>query len=69
MLIYSLPNDKILDCQIRILCRRQLKVSLNDGVCRLWSGNIVEKGKNAGYQHFLLSSLCFRGTVSQRREN
>ena len=25
-----------------------------------WEENIVEKGENAGYQHFLLFPLCFQ---------
>ena len=58
--INSLPNDKSLDQtklnEFKMTILMQLK-------CRFLSfdrtENIVEKGENAGYQHFLLFLQCF----------
>ena len=61
--IDSLPNDKILDAtklkafaddKINLV---QLMISVFDRV-----ENIVGKGENAGYQHFLLFPQCFQKT-------
>ena len=55
ILVNSLPNDKILDqTKSKALADDNFKVAemltfVFDGI-----ENIVGKGKNAGYQHFLL---------------
>ena len=46
--------------QIQSICRRQ---NNSDSVIEICVGrveNIVEKGENAGHQHFLLFSRCFQ---------
>ena len=56
-----LPNNKILD-------QSNLKDSADDKIDLTWNlnyvlgriENIVGKGENAGYQHFLLFTQCFR---------
>ena len=57
----SLPNDKILDWsklkgfaddKINVIQKLKFVVGLLE--------NIVGKGENAGYQHFLLFPQCFR---------
>ena len=61
----TLQNDKILDWPI-------LKVSADDNLnvtkmmISLYDkvGNIVGKGENASYQHFLLFSQCFQNTYT-----
>ena len=60
MFLNPLPNDKIFDLtKLKALADDKLKVakmmiSLFDRV-----ENTVEKGENAGYQHFLLFPECF----------
>ena len=57
----SLPNDKILDWS-------KLKAFADDKITvieKLWFvlgriENIVGKGENAGYQHFILFPQCFQ---------
>ena len=44
--------------QIESICRRLSKSTLNGKVDRV--ENIVGKGENAGYQHFLLFPQCFQ---------
>ena len=59
--INSLPNDKILDVtKLKAFAEYniyvgQMMISVSDRV-----ENIVRKGENAGYQHFLLLSPCFQ---------
>ena len=59
--VNSLPHDKILDVtKLKAFADRKTKVakmmiSVIDRV-----ENIVGKGENAGYQHFLLFSQCFQ---------
>ena len=61
MLFNSLPNDKILDeTKLKAFAddrmnEAQMMISVFDRV-----ENIVGKGENAGYQHFLLSPQCFQ---------
>ena len=57
----SLPNDKILDWSslkafavYKILMNKKLKFDMGR------VENIVGKGENAGYQHFLLFPQCFQ---------
>ena len=57
----SLPNDKILD-------RSKFKALVDDKLNAMEKlkfvlgrvENMVGKGENAGYQHFLLFPLCFQ---------
>ena len=57
----SLPNDKILDlskfktfADDKITVAQKFKFTLGR------AENIVGKGENAGYQHFLLYAQCFQ---------
>ena len=59
----SLPNDKFLDCsKLRVFADDKLNLAkkLKFGFGRV--ENIVGKGENAGYQHFLLFPQCFQNT-------
>ena len=47
-------------CLIKYMFCSQIMVSLLEMV-----ENIVGKGKNAGYQHFLLFPQCFQNTPSE----
>ena len=57
------PNDKILDWpKFKVLADNnfaKMMISLNDKV-----ENIMGKGENAGYQHFLLKPQCFQKASS-----
>ena len=59
--INSLPNDKILDWP-KLKAFADDKTNVNEkfifGLERV--ENIVGKGENAGYQHFLLILQCFQ---------
>ena len=46
--------------QIESFCRRQNKCDLKIEICFWNDKNILEKGENAGYQHFLLFPKCFQ---------
>ena len=57
----SLPNDKILDVsKLKAFADYNLEMNqkLEFAVGRV--ENIVGKGENAGYQHFLLFPQCFQ---------
>ena len=59
--INSLPNDKFLDwSEVKALADDKMNVTekLKFGLGR--EENIIGKGENAGYQHFLLFPLCFQ---------
>ena len=61
----SLPNDKILDLsKLKAFADGNLYVNhkLKFGLGRV--ENIVGKGENAGYQHFLLFPQCFQKASS-----
>ena len=67
MWLISLPNEKIwaltklkafADYKLNV---NKMQISLFDRV-----GNIVGKGENAGYQHFLLSPQCFQKATFSR---
>ena len=70
MTINTLPNDKILDLA-------KLKELADDKINEIqkkffWLGkiqNIVEKGENAGYQHFLLFPQSFQKLSFSRSLN
>ena len=61
LLFNSLPNNKILEWYV-------LKAFADDKLNEIerlrfvlrWVENMVEKGENAGFQHFLLFPLCFQ---------
>ena len=57
----SLPHDKILD-QSKLKAFADNKINVNEKLKFGLGGveNIVEKGENSGYQHFLLFPLCFQ---------
>ena len=57
----SLPNDKILDWS-KLKAFADNKINLNKKSKLVFGRvkNIVEKGENAGYQHFLLFQQCFQ---------
>ena len=56
----SLPNDKILDKSNLKDCRWQNNVTPVTNFVLRRVENIVGKGENAGYQHFLLFPQCFQ---------
>ena len=63
-LFKSLPNDKILDwSKLKAFADEKINVTkqLKFGKGRV--ENIVGKGENAGYQHFLLFPQCFQKTT------
>ena len=58
--VYSLPNDKVLGWS-KLKGFADVKINVNE---RLKFGlrgveNVVRKGENAGYHHFLLFPQCF----------
>ena len=57
----SLPNDKILD-QSELKAFADDKINVNKNLKFVFGQveNIVGKGENAGYQHFLLFPQCFQ---------
>ena len=59
-MVYSLPNDKILDVK-KLKAIADDKFNVGKIVISLFDRveNIVGKGENAAYQHFLLFSQCF----------
>ena len=67
----SLPNDKLRVTQIESICRSQVKRDVKGLNCHDGLDNIVGKGENASYQHFLLLRRCLlmfvKGIPSQGR--
>ena len=61
MHLNSLPNDKILGWS-NLKAFAEDKVNMSEKLKFVLGRveNIVEKGENAGYQHFLLFPLCFQ---------
>ena len=64
MFINPLPNDNFRPVQIESNCRRKIKVDPMAKFVLDKTENIVGKEENAGYQHFLLFSLCFQKDFS-----
>ena len=63
----SLPNGKIFDwSKLKAFTDDKIKVNekLKFGLRRI--ENIVRKGENAGYQHFLLFPQCFQKSSVSR---
>ena len=59
--INSLPNDKILDwSKLKALADDKINVTEKLKFVLRRVENIVGKGENAGYQHFLLFPQCFQ---------
>ena len=58
---YSLPNDIILDLS-KLKAFADEKILVNEKLQFFWgrTENIVRKGENAGYQHFLLFPQCLK---------
>ena len=57
----SLPSDRILDLS-KLKAFTDDKVNVNENLKTVFGRveNIVGKGENAGYQHFLLFPQCFQ---------
>ena len=59
--INSLPNDKSLDwSKLKAFADDKIKVTEKLKILLERVENIVGKGENAGYQHFLLFPQCFQ---------
>ena len=59
--VNSLPNNKISNwCKLKALADDKINVTEKLKVILGRVENIVGKGENAGYQHFLLFHLCFQ---------
>ena len=59
--LYSLSNNKILvESNLKDLADAKINATFKTNL--IWGGvqNIVGKGENAGYQHFLLFPQCFQ---------
>ena len=66
-LIYSLPNDKILDLsKLKSVADSDSNVSNMAKFVFDRVEKIVGKGENAGYQHFVLFPHCFQQPSSFR---
>ena len=60
MVINLLPNDKFLDwSKLKAFAHDKLNLAEKLKFVLGRAENIVGKGENAGYQHFLLFSECF----------
>ena len=56
----TLPNDKFLDwSKLKAFADDKNKCNFKTEFILGWVENIVGKGENAGYQHFLLFQQCF----------
>ena len=64
-----LPNDKILDVtKLKAFADDRLNINkMTISICDT-VGNTGEKGKNAGYQHFLLFLQCFQKPSSLKSQ-
>ena len=57
----ALPNDKILDwSKLKAFADDKINVTEKLKFLLEMVENIVQKGENAGYQHFLLFPQCFQ---------
>ena len=64
--VITLPNDKIQDqSKLKAFADNNFNVALVVQFFLDKIENIVGKGENAGYQHFLLSPQCIQRTLSQ----
>ena len=56
-----LPNDKILGwSKLKVFADDKINVTEKLKFVLEWVENIVGKGENAGYRHFLLFPQCFQ---------
>ena len=63
----SLPNDKMLDLsKLKASTDNKINVAENVKFVVERVENIVGKGKNTSYRHFLLFPLCFQWALSSR---
>ena len=63
--INSLPDGKILAfCKVKAFADDKSNVTQNVKSVYHKVEKIVERGENAGYQHFLLFPQCFQGAFS-----
>ena len=61
LVIISLPNNKILGLyKLKALADNNINLTENLKLVLERIENIVGKGENAGYQHFLLFPQCFQ---------
>ena len=61
MYLISLPNNKILDwSKLKACADNKIKFTENLKFVLGRTENILGKGENAGYQHFLLFPKCFQ---------
>ena len=61
----SFPNDKISNLsKLKAFTDDKINVPLMTILVFKWVENIVRKGENAGYQHFLLFPQCFQKASS-----
>ena len=61
IMVYSLPNDKFLDwSKLKAFADDKLNLAEKLKFVLERVENIVRKGENAGYRHFLLFSQCFQ---------
>ena len=63
----SLPNDILLDFS-KLKAFAEEKINVRENLKFVLGGmeNIVEKGENAGYQHFLVFQQCFQKACFSR---
>ena len=63
----SVPNDKILDWfKLKAFAHNKINVTEKLKFVMRRVENIVEKGENAGFQHFLLFPQCFQIAFHKR---
>ena len=64
-MIYSLPKDKNLNStKIKVFAEDKFDAAKMMKFILDWVENIVGKGENGGYQHFLLLPQCFQSFIS-----
>ena len=57
----TIPNNKVLDCpKLKVFADDKLNLAKLIRFALERVENIVGKGENAGYQHFLLFPKCFQ---------
>ena len=63
-MFHSLPNDKILDqSKLKAFADNKINVTQKLKFVSERTENILGKGENAGYQHFLLFPKCFQSLL------
>ena len=64
--VNSLPNDKILDFKLKAFADYKINCTQTFSFVFDRAENIVGKGENVGYQHFLHFPQCFQKASSLR---